>query len=155
MTTTPLKMLPVIVNASGELSVARCTCAAVSSAGKPVKGVSQHEDPVSSPAAGTRGSYLQILKSSALIGGSQVANIAIGIVRTKAMALLLGPAGFGLFGLYGSIASLTQNLAGMGINSSGVRQIAEAAGTGDRTRIGQTTAVLRRTSVVLGLFGAI
>jgi hypothetical protein len=59
-------------------------------------------------------SYGQILKSSALIGGSQIANIAIGIVRTKAMAMLLGPPGFGLFGLYGSIANLTQSVAGMG-----------------------------------------
>ena len=99
-------------------------------------------------------SYGQILKSSALIGGSQVANIAIGIVRTKAMAMLLGPAGFGLFGLYGSIANLTQSVAGMGINSSGVRQIAEAVGSGDEVRIAQTAAVLRRTSIALGLLGA-
>jgi O-antigen/teichoic acid export membrane protein len=99
-------------------------------------------------------SYGQILKSSALIGGSQVANIAIGIVRTKAMAMLLGPAGFGLFGLYGSIANLTQSLAGMGINSSGVRQIAEAVGSRDKPRIARTAAVLRRTSIVLGLLGA-
>ncbi len=49
---------------------------------------------------------------------------------------------------------LTQSVAGMGINSSGVRQIAEAAGSGDKTRIAQTAAVLRRTSVVLGLLGA-
>src|SRR6266702_1746070 len=99
--------------------------------------------------------YGQILESSALIGGSSVLNIAIGIVRTKAMAMLLGPAGFGLFGLYGSIANLTQSIAGMGINSSGVRQIAEAAGSGDNARIAQTAAVLRRTSIVLGGLGAI
>ena len=42
--------------------------------------------------------YGQILKSSALIGGSSVLTIAIGIVRTKATAVLLGPAGFGLLG---------------------------------------------------------
>jgi enterobacterial common antigen flippase len=106
-------------------------------------------------AATTKDSYGQILKSSALIGGSQVANIAIGILRTKAMAVLLGPSGFGLFGLYGSIANLTQSVAGMGINSSGVRQIAEAVGSGDKTRISQTTAVLKRTSVVLGALGAV
>ncbi len=53
-------------------------------------------------------SYGQILKSSALVGGSSAVNIALGIIRTKAMAILLGPAGFGLFGLYGSIANLTQ-----------------------------------------------
>jgi antigen flippase len=99
-------------------------------------------------------SYGQILKSSALIGGSQVLNIGIGIVRTKAMAILLGPAGFGLFGVYGSIATLTQNIASMGVNSSGVRQIAESVGTGDQDKISLTTAVLRRTSIVLGLIGA-
>ena len=102
-----------------------------------------------------KGTYGQILKSSALVGGSSVLNVAIGIVRTKAMAVLLGPAGFGLFGLYGSIATLTQTLAGMGINGSGVRQIAEAAGSGDGERIAQTTLVLRRVSILLGLLGAV
>jgi antigen flippase len=99
--------------------------------------------------------YGQILKSSALVGGSSVVNIAVGIVRTKAMALLLGPAGYGLFGLYGSIANLAQTLAGMGVNSSGVRQIAAAVGSGDSEQIALTTVVLRRTSIVLGVLGAL
>jgi antigen flippase len=102
-----------------------------------------------------KGTYGQILKSSALVGGSSVLNIAIGIVRTKAMAVMLGPAGFGLLSLYGSIVTLTQTLAGMGVNSSGVRQIAEAAGSGDSAHIAQTTAVLRRVSILLGLLGAV
>jgi enterobacterial common antigen flippase len=101
-----------------------------------------------------KSTYGQILKSSAIVGGSTIANVGIGIVRTKAMAILLGPAGFGLFGLYGSIQNLTQSIAGMGINSSGVRQIAAAAGSGDKDRIAQTAAVLRRTAIVLGLLGA-
>lgn len=101
-----------------------------------------------------KGTYGQILKSSALVGGSSVLNIAIGIARTKVMAVLLGPAGFGLFGLYGSIATLTQTLAGMGINSSGVRQIAAAAGSDDTACIARTTVVLRRASILLGLLGA-
>lgn len=107
------------------------------------------------PKATERNTYSQILKSSALIGGSQVVNIAIGIVRTKAMAVLLGPGGFGLMGLYGSISNLAQSIAGMGINSSGVRQIAEAVGTGENERIARTVAVLRRTSIILGLLGAV
>lgn len=99
-------------------------------------------------------SYAQILKSSALIGGSSVVTIAVGIVRTKLMALLLGTAGFGLMGIFGSIADLTRSIAGMGINSSGVRQIAEAVGTGEEERIARTVIVLRRVSLVLGLVGA-
>jgi len=107
------------------------------------------------PAPIEKGTYGQIVKSSALVGGSSVLNIAIGIVRTKVMAVLLGPAGFGLFGLYGSITTLTQTLAGMGINSSGVRQIAEAAGSDNSERIAQIAVALRRISILLGLLGAV
>jgi len=99
--------------------------------------------------------YGQILKSSALIGGSSFTTIALGIVRTKAMALLLGPAGVGLLGLYGSIADLAQSVVGLGINSSGVRQIAEAVGSGDTERIARTVTVLRRMSLLLGLLGGL
>ncbi len=55
----------------------------------PPPGVARAED---LPAA-EKHSYGQILKSSVLIGGSSAVNIGIGIVRTKAIAVLLGPAG--------------------------------------------------------------
>ena len=113
-------------------------------------------EPQAAPAgAATSGTYGQILKSSALIGGSQALNVAIGIVRTKAMAVLLGPAGYGLFGLYGSVAQVVQSVAGMGVGSSGVRQIAASAASGDTEHIALTTVVLRRTSLVLVLLGAL
>lgn len=99
--------------------------------------------------------YGQILKSSALIGGSSAAGIAIGIIRTKAMAVFLGPSGVGLMGLYSQIADLAQTIAGMGINSSGVRQIAEAVGSGETERIARTITVLRRTALVLGAIGGL
>lgn len=99
--------------------------------------------------------YGQILKSSALIGSSSMLNIAIGIVRTKVMAMLLGPSGVGLMGLYGSIIELTISIAGMGINNSGVRQIAEAVGSDDTGKITRTAAALRRISIFLGMLGAV
>jgi PST family polysaccharide transporter len=99
-------------------------------------------------------SYGEILKSSALIGFSTAANLAVGIIRTKAMAVWLGPAGFGLMGLYSSIADLAQSIATMGINGSGVRQIAEAVGAGDTERIARAAVVLRRTAILLGVLGA-
>jgi enterobacterial common antigen flippase len=101
------------------------------------------------------GSYGQILRSSVLVGGAQVFNVAVGIVRSKCVALLLGPAGFGLMGLYTSIANLAQSVAGMGINSSGVRQIAAAVGTGEMGRVARTAAILRLTSAALGAGGAL
>jgi antigen flippase len=148
------QMIPITVRDNGEVAAPDCTCSGIAVP-------SDLQTPPARPAPSAvriamkaKESYHEILTSSALIGGSQVANIVIGIVRIKAIAMLLGPAGFGLFGLYGSIQNLTQSIAGMGINSSGVRQIAEAAGSDDKARIAQTAAVLRRTAIILGLLGA-
>jgi PST family polysaccharide transporter len=88
------------------------------------------------------------------MGASSVLNLAIGVVSAKAMAVLLGPAGFGLLALYKSIAELAQNVANVGIDISGVRQIASAASSKDTQRIAQTAYILRRTAIVLGMLGA-
>ena len=98
-------------------------------------------------------SYAEILKSTTLVGGSQVINIFIGIVRTKFMAVLLGPAGVGLMGMYQAVTGMVGTVTGLGIGSSGVRQIAEAAGSGDEFRIARTIFSLRRTALVLGIVG--
>jgi len=130
--------------AQTELSTSNCAAGAVSAA------------PGFGPApASANKSYTQILKSSALIGGSSALNMAFGIVRTKALALLLGPAGVGLMGLYGSVVDLTRTVAGLGINSSGVRQIAESVGTGDSHRIACTITTLRRLAFYSGAVGAV
>jgi hypothetical protein len=54
--------------------------------------------------------------------------IAIGIVRAKATASILVPPASSSLGIHGSIIDLAQSLAGMGMQDSGVRQIAKAAG---------------------------
>jgi PST family polysaccharide transporter len=61
----------------------------------------------------------------------------------------------GLMALYGSVLSLAQGVANAGISRSGVRQIAESARSGQFDRIAQTTTVIRRTSALLGLLGAV
>jgi antigen flippase len=104
---------------------------------------------------GERASYSQILRSTALIGGSSGLTLLVAIVRTKAVALLLGPAGIGLMGVYASITDLARGVAQMGINGSGVRQIAEAVASDDESRIARTVMVLRRTSLALALVGAL
>jgi enterobacterial common antigen flippase len=42
-----------------------------------------------------RNSYRQIFASTFVIGGASVVNIGIGVIRTKAVSLLLGPLGVG------------------------------------------------------------
>lgn len=100
-------------------------------------------------------SYQQILKASFTIGGSSVINIILRVIRTKFIAVLLGPPGLGLMGIYTSITSTMGTLAGMGIANSGVRQVAEAVGTKDQGRITLAITTLRRTTYVLGVLGGI
>ncbi len=98
-------------------------------------------------------SYGQILKSSSIIGGANGVNYLIGMVRTKLVAILLGPAGVGLVGLYESAIGLVGMLSGLGIRSSGVREVAEAHGSGDPVRVAKTIKTLRRACWVTGLVG--
>jgi len=100
-------------------------------------------------------SYGSILKSSSLIGGSQLIGMVIGLVRTKFAAILLGPSGVGLVGTYFAIQQFAIVLAGMGINQSGVRDISGARGSENLVRISETVTALRRISLWLGLTGAL
>jgi enterobacterial common antigen flippase len=102
-----------------------------------------------------KNSYGQILKSSVLIGGSSILTLGFGMVRTKAIALILGQKGIGLFGIYGLVLDLTRTIAGIGINSSGVREIAKAVGTGDAQRVARTVTALRRIAFCSGALGAL
>ncbi len=51
-------------------------------------------------------SYKQIVKATSIFGGVQVIQILITIIRTKFVAILLGPAGMGINGLLGSTLNL-------------------------------------------------
>jgi PST family polysaccharide transporter len=100
-------------------------------------------------------SYRDILISSALIGGSSALNICLGILRTKAMAVLLGPTGYGMVGAYVVIAELSRNVAQMGVNASGVRQIADAVASSDSEKVARTATTLRRMSLAFAVLGAV
>ena len=98
-------------------------------------------------------SYRAILTSTLVMGGSSVASILLGIVRTKVLALLIGPAGVGLAGLYLSTTNLVTAIFGLGIGESGVRSIAAGAEHGAPAAIGQTAATVRRASLICGIAG--
>ena len=102
----------------------------------------------------TRHSYGQIFDSSLLIGGSSLVTVLAQVARTKLIAVFLGPAGLGLMGLFGSTTSLAGTVTAMGITTSGVREIADAAGVGDELRVARTVSAIRWILVRLGLLGS-
>lgn len=98
-------------------------------------------------------SYGEILKSSSIIGGAQGINYLIAMIRGKAVAVLLGPSGVGLVGMYSTALGFVGTIAGLGIGSSAVREIAEAVGAEDEIRLARSIKVLRRTVWVTGMLG--
>jgi O-antigen/teichoic acid export membrane protein len=100
-------------------------------------------------------SYRQIMKATSLFGGVQVITILITIVRSKFIAVLLGPAGMGIAGLLTSTTGLIGGLTNFGLGTSAVKNIASAYGTGDEKRISVVITVLRRWVWITGLLGMI
>lgn len=99
--------------------------------------------------------YRSIFKATSLFGGVQVYQILIDIIRSKFIAVLLGPAGVGIQGLYTSATQLIQHLTSFGLSTSAVRNVAEAHGTGDRNKIARVVFALRRLVWITGLLGMV
>ncbi len=79
--------------------------------------------------------------------------ILVGIIKTKFVAVLLGPAGMGIMGLYQSTIELVKSVSSFGLEQSAVRDISEANGTGDTQRIGHTVSTVRRLVWATGILG--
>ena len=60
-----------------------------------------------------KASYRSIMKATSLFGGVQVFNILISIIRSKFVAILLGPAGLGIVGLLQSTIGLVTSLTSL------------------------------------------
>ncbi len=98
-------------------------------------------------------SYRSIFKATSLFGGVQVYQILIGIVKSKFIAMLLGPAGMGIQGLYQSTLDLIKSLSALGLEQSAVRDISEANCGGDQQRVGKTVATVRKLVWITGSLG--
>lgn len=66
------------------------------------------------------------MKATSVFGGMQVINIIIGLVRSKAVAYLIGPEGVGIRGLFESSIRFLIQTTSLGILTSGVKSVAEA-----------------------------
>ena len=100
-------------------------------------------------------SYRRIIKSSPIIGGASVINIVIGLLRTKILAVLLGPTGTGLVSLYSGLISAATSMASMGIGVVGTRQISEAVGKADKYELAVARRAMFLGTLLLASVGAL
>lgn len=102
-----------------------------------------------------KSSYRQIFKATSIFGGVQIYNILIGIIKTKIIAVMLGPSGVGIISLYTSVIQMLTQATGLGIDQSGVRDIAEAYGSNNLNHISKTLVTVRKIVWFTGLLGIV
>lgn len=99
--------------------------------------------------------YRTILRSSSIVGAAQIANVLLGLAKMKAAAVLLGPTGIGLIGLYMSLVQTAASVASLGTNSVGTRQIAEALSTAGEAAVSHVRRALFWGTLILALSGGL
>ncbi len=95
------------------------------------------------------------IKEMGLFGGVQMAGIVCSILRTKLVALWIGPLGMGLFAIFNQALDMLNTATNLGVRSSSVRDVSQAMEHGDTNQVARIVAVVRRWSVWLGMGGAI
>ena len=98
--------------------------------------------------------FARILRSSALMGGAQAVTLAMAFLRSKLIAVLIGPAGIGLMGVFNAFNANLSTVAGWGLGTSAVRTVAGAAET-ERGRKIAAVRVFGRRLAWTGFFGVL
>ena len=103
----------------------------------------------------SRSSYKEILKNTSIFGGVQVFIILVTILRSKIVAVLLGPAGVGINALFNSVIQFIGALSNLGLATSAVKDVAQYYGKKDEGKVAETVVVIKRWVWVTGIFGTL
>ena len=89
-------------------------------------------------------SYRKVLNATSLFGGVQVINIIISLVRSKVIALLIGPFGMGISSLLLSTMQLINGVTNLGLERSAVKDISLANNDSNSHDVAKTISVLKK-----------
>lgn len=97
--------------------------------------------------------YRKIAKNTAVLGGAQIVQMLVTLIRTKVIAVLLGPSGMGVNTLILSAITTIQQLSSLGIFQSGVRDLSHIYSGGDAIRFAFLRKVFNRITLFSGILG--
>lgn len=95
----------------------------------------------------------RVLKAMGIFGGVRIIQILCSIVRTKLVAILIGPAGVGLITLYNNTIDFLSQTTQLNLRQSAVRDIAAAASHPQQAAT--IASVVRRLSLFTGIAGTV
>lgn len=95
------------------------------------------------------------MKATSLFGGVQVFNILIAIVRSKFVALWIGPTGYGITTLLTSTLNLIMGMTNLGLDKSAVKEISFNYTKEDPLKVSRTIQILKRLVWFAAIFGSL
>lgn len=100
-------------------------------------------------------SYRNVMKATSIFGGVQVFNILIAIIRSKFIAIFIGPSGMGIASLLNSTLGLVNGVANLGLDKSAVKDISFARENDNDVGVSRTISILKRLVWFTACFGAL
>jgi antigen flippase len=107
------------------------------------------------PVNSSQHAYSQMLRATSTLAGAKVVTILISIVRTKVVALLLGPSGMGVVNLVVASTDLARVAFACGLDGATARKVAEASSSKDPVQLDHAYRVSARTALLAGLLAGI
>jgi O-antigen/teichoic acid export membrane protein len=98
-------------------------------------------------------SYTKALKATTIFGGVQIIVILFQILKSKAVAVLIGATGMGVLGLITQTVTFLSAITNFGLESSAVKNISSAEASGDKNYLFKTISVLLKLVVFTGILG--
>jgi O-antigen/teichoic acid export membrane protein len=89
-------------------------------------------------------SYRNVLNATSLFGGVQVINILISLIRSKVIAVLIGPLGMGISSLLLSTMQLINGITNLGLERSAVKDISLANNDSNTESVAKTISILKK-----------
>lgn len=102
---------------------------------------------------GNENSYRSILKGTSLLGGVQVIQILVNLVRGKFVAMFLGPDGMGISSLFASSSNTINQISSLGLNMAVIKEV--AASSANTTDSRHVLAVALRLTQLTAMGGAL
>ena len=101
----------------------------------------------------SKNSYQQILKTTSIFGGVQFFTILISVIRTKLIAVFIGPAGMGIIALLNSTLGVISGISSLGIETSAVKNISEKYKNEDLNTVSGIISIVRKIVFFTGILG--
>ena len=99
--------------------------------------------------------FTSIFKSTSLFGAVQVFNILISVIRSKVIAILIGPTGMGILGLLTSTLKVVGEFTALGLSTTAVREIAKSKSKENSKETNVIIATIKKVVWFTGFLGVV